>query len=1482
MAAGFAHLSMSCGLCDGYVLSSVALMGQCLRVHFTDKTAKVLAGALQWLLSAHSSVVAPLALRELTRVLRYSADTYAGIFARRESDRSNVRKSGLDATGPGAEGAGGGDKPTLVAVPALFSTHPILPETTDRYAPCVGDQLGAHTVLIDFMDYIFETLLVRRDLDGILFSCLEVVLMDSAIYPSLNLLGSISTSNASKASASYFTVGIAIPMYRLLGFGLKLLHYYGSSADVPINDAVVGSTSAFKCMSSCYSNTMLSLLQYCQHNDISVTGEARGSPALARKVGDVAALLQEPSLQAGFRHTLDSVCMSRRRILRERIYSFAFKCCNAPNNSLNGSPRQNIHRLHKLYQGTFRRCIDTEIKVLLDFLDLLQFDADTCWGRDYETENACPPTPASGSGPGSAPTPAPGSAPGSDQNGLRSRRPGPYEVVRWVDRSLYSPATHHGHGQGKQASSVGAAKASFAEGGAQASDEVRTVLFNPRSIFAHQRVAASGSLLQISPPEDDAEAHLSEASVAMQRFCGIAAGSKPGAGGRKKDRENMLALHSNTGVLHLAKMCLAIQLDRMYAWQGIIYEEILKHKLKRDKCPRVLSDHLFATIKYNICRRGEILSYFHDSCCTKSGIHTAVLAAWAFHPSLALRLDQAFQYRALTHEHGSKAISNRHRIRMNAIVNILVSDMKQEVPTAAPPVLTRSNSTVRRKNKENSLRKMTSKISNQLYELCLPRISDLIAHNPVALRADYSSAGYLLGIVGDVTFRTAHKFAAKSVPRKGRAAGARAMSQLRMWAIYGDKNIHTIFNRLGHHHEYGNADAAAAAAGGGTSHLEGEMDYQRSSLLRERQQRVMKNVMTHRSARCPMYLLSHWAVAPPDYAIGLLQRPILTHLGRSIDRTGTHGGESGDERQLELWQEKLNAQYFVVQYVIRSLSALDPETLLFYLPQLVQLLRRDKLGAIRTFLDEQAKTSDLLCHQLVWLLETESVSEVEVEAAAAERLKHKHQSKSKSTSAKKSSSDPADAASEGAGGEPDKGLALVERSELYIVKDLRFGYCNQLSGHDSLPSLAQRLQRLVVSSLSPRALAYMTLECEYFNAITNISAKLALERNKDLHNHMIRDEMCKMGMRGGLYLPTDPHRLLIGVDAQSGTPMQSAAKCPFLLVFRTTHWAGPDSMDHHAEEGGGPPASAGDGDMSSGCAGAETLSILSNKVLPTSLQPIRIRHSSLSHLGGPDQDTDTERQRNLSPRTTHMHMNAGANGNGHNSSVSLSEDGLSAAASVDDESEPNEEGSDDPSKEFANIRKSRGGKSNQYRTLMVNNYNKSGAAAASNAQSDASSGIEMQGQHKLDKKQNPKVYSVSAIRKDFYKSVSQLSHGRALRKGTEKWYEHWDAHANDGPAAAAAAAAASRDKDGKSPGPPPVVANTACIFKVYDDCRQDALTIQFIRVLYDAYALEHRMPLYLYPYRVVPNRTGKAKAMGGIIQVSRRRLYSLCTVCYIV
>jgi len=62
-----------------------------------------------------------------------------------------------------------------------------------------------------------------------------------------------------------------------------------------------------------------------------------------------------------------------------------------------------------------------------------------------------------------------------------------------------------------------------------------------------------------------------------------------------------------------------------------------------------------------------------------------------------------------------------------------------------------------------------------------------------------------------------------------------------------------------------------------------------------------------------------------------------------------------------------------------------------------------------------------------------------------------------------------------------------------------------------------------------------------------------------------------------------------------------------------------------------------------------------------------------------------------------------------------------------------------------------------------------------------------------------------------------------------------------------------------------VTENIGCIFKVFDDIRQDILALQIIRFFQEIFQ-RVQLDVYLYPYYCISNRTGQGLDIGGIIQ----------------
>lgn len=193
-----------------------------------------------------------------------------------------------------------------------------------------------------------------------------------------------------------------------------------------------------------------------------------------------------------------------------------------------------------------------------------------------------------------------------------------------------------------------------------------------------------------------------------------------------------------------------------------------------------------------------------------------------------------------------------------------------------------------------------------------------------------------------------------------------------------------------------------------------------------------------------------------------------------------------------------NTEPLIVQYAMRTLEQHPIDLVFFYIPQVVQALRTDPLSEfgiafkhfqlritviafadyMERFIFETSKISQLFCHQMIWNMKANFYKDDLAEQA-----------------------------------DPDK-------------------------------DIFERMVDLIVTSLSGDAQAFYEKEFGFFNEVTSISRKLMpfVKRTKAEKKAKIDEEMAKIKVEEGVYLPSHPEGRVVDIDRHSGRPLQSHAK----------------------------------------------------------------------------------------------------------------------------------------------------------------------------------------------------------------------------------------------------------------------------------------------------------------------------------------------------
>jgi len=177
---------------------------------------------------------------------------------------------------------------------------------------------------------------------------------------------------------------------------------------------------------------------------------------------------------------------------------------------------------------------------------------------------------------------------------------------------------------------------------------------------------------------------------------------------------------------------------------------------------------------------------------------------------------------------------------------------------------------------------------------------------------------------------------------------------------------------------------------------------------------------------------------------------------------------------------------YVIQYAMRALESHSVDVTFFYVPQIVQSLRYDTLGYVERYIIETGKFSALFAHQIIWNV----------------------------------------------------------RANAYKDEDSQVP--------DPVKPTLDKVMNSLISSFSTEGKDFYRREFDFFGEVTDISGKLKpfIRKSKPEKKAKIEEELRKIKVEVGVYLPSNPDGVVVGIDRKSGKPMQSHAKAPYMATFR--------------------------------------------------------------------------------------------------------------------------------------------------------------------------------------------------------------------------------------------------------------------------------------------------------------------------------------------
>lgn len=136
---------------------------------------------------------------------------------------------------------------------------------------------------------------------------------------------------------------------------------------------------------------------------------------------------------------------------------------------------------------------------------------------------------------------------------------------------------------------------------------------------------------------------------------------------------------------------------------------------------------------------------------------------------------------------------------------------------------------------------------------------------------------------------------------------------------------------------------------------------------------------------------------------------------------------------------------------------------------------------------------------------------------------------------------------------------------------------------DPIKPTLDRFMDILISSFSNEERDFYEREFSFFNEITGVSGKLRpyIKKSKPEKKQKIEEELRKIKVEVGVYLPSNPDGVVVGIDRKSGKPLQSHAKAPYMATFRIRKTKSQTEADEVTDDHAADPSKTADGSTDS-------------------------------------------------------------------------------------------------------------------------------------------------------------------------------------------------------------------------------------------------------------------------------------------------------------